>query len=170
MTLVNEWSPMQNSVNYRRHFKNNIMLIILGYLSLLKKKKRKMTMIAPKSCNEVKTHVPQPAVTLPEEECYWCVASEGEKWGQDLKHLNTTSGKTNDEGKWEKVAQSCLEKTVQGNVLLQQPALVTHNPKGEITIASSPQAVMSMWSTCMHVRMLTHSYAYRMCRKCTCLR
>lgn len=120
----------------------------------------------------LKTYVSQPVVTLPEEEYYWCVASERKKWGQDLKHLNTTSGKTNDEGKRGKVAQSgdfCLEKKMQGNVLLQQPELVTHNPKARITIHSYPRAIMSVCSVCMHAcsHTLMCHYLYPESVKCT---
>lgn len=125
-----------------------------------------------------KTYVPQPAVCLPEEECYWCDTSERKKRGQDLKHLNTTSGKTNDEGEKKRESSSkwlfCLEKKVQGIVLLQQPALVTHKPKGKTTIDACLQVIMSVWHVCMYAWMVTYSSvplcAFTVCRKHTCLR
>lgn len=95
---------MQNGVNYMRHLKNNPMLIILSHLSLLKRGKNDKD--SSKLLQWGQKHIPQPAETLPEEECYWCLASERKKWGQNLKNLNTTLGKTNDEGKRGKVAQS----------------------------------------------------------------
>lgn len=119
-----------------------------------------------------KTHVPQPAVTLPEEESYWCVASERKNRGQDLKHLNTTSGKTNDEGKKRgKGAQSgsfAWRKRFNEMFCCSSQHRSHINPKGESQsiLALGPLCRCGV-SACMHVNTLP--YAFTLCRKRTCL-